>query len=304
MTIRAYLRLLSEEPVREGKLVILVLGASGAVGSALVNELQDKGQAVRAAYHSPQQTTRAVDSGQDASTVDLSRPGTLRPALEGADAVFLLAATGPELTRQELNVIGAARAAGARHVLKLSVWRADERLTPIARLHRPGEEALQSSGIAWTILRPNFYMQNFARQMADSIRKTRSFSQPETTAAISFVDARDVARAAARILTTTGHEGRVYDVTGPEALTYDQAAAVFSQVLGSPVRFAGLTDEEARAEMLNRGLAAGYVETLIEVSRAYRRGGAERVTSVVRDLTGHPPVSFEGFVRDNISAFR
>lgn len=284
--------------------MILVLGASGAVGSALLDELRGEGHAVRAAYHSRQQTARAADSGQDAATVDLSRPGTLRPALEGADAVFLLAATGAELTRQELNVIDAAKAAGAQHVVKLSVWRADERLTPIARLHRPGEEALQSSGISWTILRPNFYMQNFVRQMAGSIRETRSFSQPETKAAISFVDARDVARAAAQILTTAGHEGHIYDVTGPEALTYDQAAAVFSQVLGSPVRFAGLPDEEARAEMLNRRLAAGYVEALIEVSRAYRRGGAERVTSVVRDLTGHAPVSFEDFVRDNIPAFR
>jgi uncharacterized protein YbjT (DUF2867 family) len=83
------------------------------------------------------------------------------------------------------------------------------------------------------------------RQIAGSIRETRSFSQPETTAAISFVDARDVARAAAPVLTTAGHQDRIYDVTGSEALTYGQAAAVFSQVLGSPVRFAGLTEEEA-----------------------------------------------------------
>lgn len=284
--------------------MILVLGASGNVGSALLDELRSGGHAVRAGYHSPQLTARAADCGQDAVTVDLSRPGTLGPAVEDVDAVFLLAPTGAELTRQELNVIDAAKAGGVRRVVKLSVWRADERLTPIARMHRPGEEALQSSGISWTILRPNFYMQNFVRQMAGPIRETRSFSQPETAAAISFVDARDVARVAARVLVAAGHEGYIYDVTGPEALSYEQAADVFSQVLGSPVRFAGLPDNEARAEMLNSGLAAGYVEALIEVSRAYRDGGAERVTSVVRDLTGQAPVSFEDFVRDNVSAFR
>ncbi|MGH3171521.1 MAG: SDR family oxidoreductase [Trebonia sp.] len=284
--------------------MILVTGASGNVGSALLGELRAAGHHVRAAYRSRGQVAQAVQAGHEAVIADLSRPDTLSFPLHGVDTVFLLAASGAEQPGHELGLIEAARAAGVRRVVKLSVWRADERLTPIARWHWPAEEALRSSDLAWTFLRPNFYMQNFTRQMARPIRETGSFAQPETEAAISFVDTRDIARVAARVLTTPGHDGRVYDITGPEALTYEQAAAVLSTVLGTPVRFTGLTDEEARADMLRRGLPPGYADVLIEVSRAYRHGGVEGVTSVVRDLTGRAPVSFEEFVRDNLAVFQ
>jgi uncharacterized protein YbjT (DUF2867 family) len=199
--------------------LILVTGASGNVGSALLGELRDAGHAVRGAYHSQQLAALAAEAGLNAVTIDLSEPDTLPPALDGADAVFLLAATGPGQSRQELNLIGAAKAAGVQRVVKLSVWRADERLTPIARMHRTGEEALESSGLSWTFLRPNFYMQNFLRLMGRSIRETRSFSPPACSAAIGFVDARDVARAAGRVLVTAGHHGRVYREGGAERVT-------------------------------------------------------------------------------------
>lgn len=284
--------------------MILVTGASGNVGSALLKELRAGGHAVRAGYHSPERARDEAAAGHDAVAIDLSRSGTLPPALAGVATVFLLAGTGAGQPGQELNLIEAAKASGAKRVVKLSVWRCDEGLTPIARGHQPGEDALRASDLAWTFLRPNFYMQNFARQMATPIRETRSFAQPAADAPISFVDTRDIARVAARVLTTSGHDGRIYDITGPEALTYDQAAGILTAVLGEKVRFRGLTDDEARTDMLARGLPPGYADALIEVSRAYRNGGVERVTSAVSDLTGRPPVSFETFVRDHQAVFR
>lgn len=131
----------------------------------------------------------------------------------------------PAQTTHELNMVEAARAVGVR-VVKLSVWRADEGLSPIARLHRPVEQSLVTSGLPWTILRPNFYLQNFLRQ--PSIREVGEFSLPLITAPISFIDIGDIARVAARVLTTDGHDGCVYDLTGPEALTYAEAAEGFS----------------------------------------------------------------------------
>ena len=238
-----------------------------------------------------------------AVTLDLSEPATLPPALDGIESVFLLGAMGPDQTVQELNLVKAAEAAGVAAVVKLSVLRTGERLTPIARLHRPVEEALESSRcLAWTFLRPNFYMQNLLRQGA-LIRDTGTFAQPATTAPISFVDVRDVARVAARVLTSAGHAGAVYTVTGPEALTYDQAAATFTQVLGRPVRFTGLSDEEARSALLRSGLPEFHADALLDVSRAYRHGGADLVTTTVRDLTGRAPMTFEQFVRDHQPAF-
>jgi uncharacterized protein YbjT (DUF2867 family) len=277
---------------------ILVIGAGASVGSVVLGELRNAGHPVRAAYHNPAAAEDDARSGRDAIALDLSEPRTLKAALDGVGVVFLLSATGPEQAAQGLNVIRAAQAAKVDRVVQLSVWRADEELTPIARQHRPVEMALEASGLGWTFLRPNFYMQNFTRQMAVSIRQEGAFAQPESSAPISFVDNRDVAMVAARVLTSTGHDGRVYDLTGPQALTYEQAADVLSEVLGKPVRFTGLTDEAAKAGMLQRGLPEAYADALIEVSRAYRNGGAERVTSTVRDLTGSEPTSFAQFVRD------
>ncbi|WP_028921007.1 SDR family oxidoreductase [Pseudonocardia acaciae] len=283
--------------------MILVTGAGGAVGTALLGELRAGGHPVRAAYHSPAKTAEASANGIDAVTVDASDPATLAPALAGVDTVFLLGAMGSDQTTRERNVVETAKANGVERVVKLSVWRADEELTPIARLHRPVERALESSGLAWTFLRPNFYMQNFSRQFAASIRSNRAFAQPASRAPISFVDVRDIARVAARVLTSAGHDGVVYDITGPQALTYDEAAATLTEVLAEPVRFVELTDEQARAAMLQRGLPEFYADALIEVSRAYRDGGAETVTTTVRTLTDRDPVTFERFVRDHRASF-
>jgi uncharacterized protein YbjT (DUF2867 family) len=278
---------------------ILVIGAGASVGSVVVNDLRTSGHRVRAAYHDPAAAERDISAGYDAVAVDLSDPRTLAPALEGVAAAFLLSATGPQQAAQGLNVVRAAQAAKTERVVQLSVWRADEELTPIARQQRPIERALETSGVGWTFLRPNFYMQNFTRQMADSIRQDGTFAQPDSSAPISFVDNRDVASVAARVLTSAGHDGQVYDLTGPQALTYDEAAVILSDVLGRPVRFTGLTDEAAKAGMLRRGLPESYADALIEVSRAYREGGAERVTTAVRDLTGREPTPFAEFVRDH-----
>jgi uncharacterized protein YbjT (DUF2867 family) len=283
--------------------VILVGGASGNVGSALVPELRRSGHRARAAYHSPERTERARAAGEDAVTIDLSCPASLPPALEGVDAVFLLGAMGPDQTAQELNLVEASLAAGVPRLVKLSVWRCEEELTPIARLHRPVERALEASGLAVTLLRPNFYMQTFARQMGPSIRERGLFAQPSIEAPISFVDARDVARVAARVLTSEGHQGRAYDITGPEALTYAEAAGVMTSVLGRPVTYVALGDEEARSGMLRRGLPGFYADALIDVACAYRRGGAERVTASVRELTGRDPVDLTRFVTDHRDAF-
>lgn len=281
--------------------MILVTGAGGQVGSALLAELRATGQQVRAVYRSPAKTDQAKAAGHDAVTADLSEPVSLPPAFAGGRALFVLGAMSQQQTAQELNAVQAAQAAGITRIVKLSVWRAAEELTPVARLHRPVERALEASGVGWTFLRPNFYMQNLLRQAGQIA--AGSFAQPASGAPVSFVDVRDVARVAAHVLTSAGHDGISYDITGPEALSYDQAAAVLGRVLGRPVRFTGLTDEEARAGLLRGGLPAFHVDALVEVARAYRDGGAATVTSTVRDLTGRAPVSFEQFVRDHRAVF-
>ncbi|WP_246281635.1 NmrA family NAD(P)-binding protein [Fodinicola acaciae] len=266
-------------------------GAGGAVGGALAAELAAAGQRTRLAFHSQR---------GDGVTIDFARPDTLAPAVDGVESVFLLSVSGPTQADHEGNLVSAAARAGVRRIVKLSAWRAPEELTPIGRFHHAAEQRVRDSGLAWTFLRPNFYMQNFTRQLAGAIRRTDAFALPASTAAISFVDTRDIAAVAARVLVEPRHEGRAYDITGPAALTYAEVADVFSATLGRRIEFHGQTDDEARAAMLARGTPA---DTLLAVYRAYRDGGAEQVSTVVRDLTGRDPISFGQFVHDHRAVF-
>jgi uncharacterized protein YbjT (DUF2867 family) len=134
--------------------------------------------------------------------------------------------------------------------------------------------------------------------MATSISTAGEIAQPAAWAPISFVDARDVARAAAAVLTGDGHDGHVYSLTGPQALTFERAAQTFAAVLDQPCAFVELSDQQAKARMLRRGVPEFYADALIEVSRAYRDGGAETVTDTVQELTGRHPTSLSTFVRD------
>jgi uncharacterized protein YbjT (DUF2867 family) len=282
--------------------MILVIGAGGSVGGGLLAELRESGVSCRAAFHSADRTAASVAAGQPAVTIDLAERATLAPAMSDVDTVFLMCGTGPAQTGNELNAVAAAVATGVRRVVKLSVWRADEELTPIARLHRPVEQAIEASGLAYTFLRPNFYLQNFARQ-AGEIRATGAFSQPIANAPISFIDVGDVARSAARVVTEDGHDKAIYDLTGPAALTYDEMAEVLTAELGRPVRFTGLSDEQALAGLRASGVPDFHARALVEVGQAYRDGGAERVTDTVRALTGRAPTSAAEFVRANRALF-
>jgi uncharacterized protein YbjT (DUF2867 family) len=284
--------------------VILVTGAGGGVGGALAEELIRTGQKARLGFHTAARTERAKAAGREAVALDFGIPETLAPAMAGVDTVFLLGATGLDQVAGETNVVAAAKAAGVARIVKLSVWRALEELTPFARAHRTIECAVEGSGLDWTFLRPNFYMQNFSRQFAGTVRDHGWFAQPATTAAISFIDVRDVAEVAAKVLVEPGHEGRAYDLTGPAALSYVDAAAVLSDVLGKDVSFRPLTDEQALAGMLERGIPRFYADYLLEVSIVYRHGGAERVSTDVADLIGRPARTFDTFVSDHADAFR
>ncbi|WP_167669900.1 SDR family oxidoreductase [Nocardia mikamii] len=281
---------------------VLVTGASGRIGSGVVAALLSAGAPVRAAYRDPARTAAMTESGHDAVTVDYRRPATLPAAMAGVGTLFLVTATTATQTQDELTLVDAACEAGVERVVKVSLWRADERLTPLADLHRPVEQAIERSGLRWTFLRPNFFMQNFA-QMAASIAEHGVIARPGGSAPISYVDARDVAGVAAHVLTTGGHDGRVYSLTGPRALTYEQVADVFSDVLRNPVRYRAQTATQAREGLLAAGVPAFMAAALVRVSVVYGEGGADSVLSTVTDLTGDAPRTFEQFVRGHRRLF-
>lgn len=199
--------------------------------------------------------------------LDFAKPETLRPALEGVDTVFLLGTGGLGQAEREINVVNEARAAVVKRLVKLSVFGAAGEHFTFAKIHREVERAVEASGLAWTFLRPNGFMQNFVNHMAGSIRTQSAIYQPAEDARISHIDARDIARAAAQVLTASGHEGKAYELSGPQALSYADAASTLSTVLGKPIRYVALPDDAARAGMLAAGMPEFYVDYLLDLNR-------------------------------------
>ncbi|HKY33901.1 MAG TPA: SDR family oxidoreductase [Candidatus Polarisedimenticolia bacterium] len=283
--------------------MIVVTGAGGTIGSELVRLLGATEQRFRAVHRSPDKARRAVEQGMDAVAADFARPETLRPALDGAEALFLLSPSGPGQTEREAAAVAEARRAGVRRLVKLSVWGASEESFSFARLHRPVEKEIEASGMTWTFLRPNGFMQNLLLS-AESIRTGGTFALPGGEARISHVDARDVAASAAAALTQQGHGRKAYELSGPEALTYGRIAQELSEVLGRPITHRDVSDQEYRDGMRGAGLTAWQADAVLDLIRYYRAGHAARVSPAVRQLTGREATPFAAFARDHAPLFQ
>ena len=284
--------------------MILVTGAGGNVGRPLIEQLASAGTPARAAYHAPDKAARARAAGLDAVVVDYARPETLASALDGVEAVFLLAAGVQGQVEGETNVVRAAKAAGVRRIVKLSVIGAAEEEFGFARTHRPVEREIEASGLAWTFLRPASYMQNFTNFMAPTIRSQHAIYTLIPDSAFNHVDTRDVARVAATVLTRDGDEGQAYTLTGPRSFSYREAARTIGGVTGTPVQVVALAESDMRAGMKSNGVPDVYADHLIDLDRWYESGKGDVVTSSIRDITGREPNSFESFVREFAAEFR
>ena len=284
--------------------MILVTGAGGNVGRPLIDELAAAGMPTRAAYRSTDKAARANAAGLDAVTVDYARPESLPPALDGVDAVFLLATGVAGQIEGETNVVRAAKAAGVQRIVKLSVFGAAEEEFGFARTHRPVERGIEASGLAWTFLRPASYMQNFTNFMAPTIRSQHAIYTLIPDAVFNHVDTRDVARAAAAVLTREGHDGQAYTLTGPRSFSYRDAARTIGDVTGTPVQVVALTESDARAGMKAHGVPDVYADHLVDLDRWYESGKGDQQSSSIRDITGREPTSFESFVKELAAEFR
>ncbi|MBL1115012.1 NAD(P)H-binding protein [Streptomyces sp. 110] len=281
--------------------MIVVTGATGNVGRPLVETLVASGERVTAVSRRP--TGTELPEGVRHHRAELADPGSLRPALEGADALFLLFAgellAGTARTGELLDV---ARSAGVRRVVLLSSQAAGTR--PEAVSHAPMrafEDAVRKSGLDWTILRPGGFASN-AFAWAESVRKERVIAAPFADVGLPVVDPADIAEVAAATLREPGHAGRMYELTGPAPVTPRGQAHAIADALGEPVRFTELSREQARAEMLRfmpEPVADGTLDILGEPTAA-----EQRVSPDVERVLGRPPRAFADWAMRNIAAFR
>ena len=260
--------------------MICVTGAGGTLSSEVIRQLEQKAP-FRAAYFSDRAAETARARGIDAVVIDYNQPETLRAAFQGCDRLFLLGPNALNQTELELNAVEAAKAAGVRHIVKQSVMGAAEEAYSLANIHRPVEKAIEGSGLAWTFLRPNSFMQNTVTFMAQTIRAEGAFYSASGQARISHVDVRDIAAVAVTALRAPGHEGRIYTLSGPEALTYDDMADELSKALGRDIRHISLPPADLKAGMLAEGMPEAIADRMLDLERYFRENRASRITEDV-----------------------
>lgn len=280
---------------------ILVTGASGTVGSALVAELSRRGADFAVMRSRPGATT----DGPPVVAGDFARPETLQAAMRGFDTLFLLLPLVPEKVRFARNALEAARRTGIGHVVRSSGAGADPGSpVAIARLQGEIDRLTMDSGMAWTILRPAVFMQNHVNFNVAAIR-AGMLHAAHGTGATAMIDVRDVAEAAAAVLADpAAHAGRSYDLTGGEALTDARQMEVISQVLGRAVRYADVPADAAREAMAGMGMPPAVVDWLASLNDVVRNGRASGTSEDVHRLTGHAPRRFAQFARDHADAWR
>jgi uncharacterized protein YbjT (DUF2867 family) len=279
--------------------MICITGASGTLSSEVIRQLGTKAP-FRGAYFSTARAEAARARGIEAVTIDYNRPETLRAAFGGCDQVFLLGPNALNQSELELNAVEAATAVGVRHIVKQSVMGASEEAYSLAKIHRPVERAIESSGMAWTFLRPNSFMQNAVTFMRKTIQTEGAFYSA-SGAKISHVDVRDIAAVAVRALTEPHHDGKVYTLTGPEALSYDELASELSKVLGCSISHVSLSPSDLKLGMLAEGMPEAIAYRMLDLERYFREGRANDITHDIQDVTGREPISFAQYARDTVA---
>jgi uncharacterized protein YbjT (DUF2867 family) len=275
--------------------MILVIGATGTVGSEVVRQLVATGERPRALVRDPATARQRLGDQVEHVVGDLDRPETIAAALAGVDRVFLLTTQSSRQPEWERAVIGAAARAGVGQLVKLSVFRADEQSPlQVARQHGQAERVLAQSGLAATILRPVFFMQNLLAMVHDGAIATAAGD-----GRVAMVDARDIAAVAVATLTGGGHAGKTYTLTGPEALTFYQVASILSRQTGRPLRHVRVPPDKVRVALQGRGVAAWYADDMAKLHSMLAVGYEEVVTDDIHRVTGRPPRTLAQFAGDH-----
>lgn len=284
--------------------MILITGASGAVGSAVLQEISRGGRPFRAMYRSQSEAQKAP-AGVATILADFSSKESLAPALAGVDVVFLVCSPIPQLVELESNVIDVSREAGVKHIVLSSALGAGDYPKSFPSWHRAVEDRLIGSRLGYTILRPNGFMQNVLTYNAPSIRAQGAFYAALGNAKISHVDVRDVAAVAAKVLESPGNHAReIYELNGPEPVSNTELAHRISVAAGRRVTYVDIPEAAQRQSMLELGMPDWQVNAILELQQYYVQGGADKVTGVLSELLGTAPRNLDSFLAEFKDEFR
>jgi len=283
--------------------MILVTGASGNVGKAVLNEVARSGAEHKAMYRSANEAAKAP-AGTQAIIADFAKKETLAPALRDVDAVYLVCSPIPDLVQLETNMIDACVIAGVKHIVLNSALGAGDYSKSYPSWHRKVEDKLKSTGISFTILRPNSFHQNVVAFFAPSIRAQGVFYGSMRNARVSFLDVRDIAVVAAKALAASEHSGKTHELNGPEALTYAELAEKISKHAARAVQYVDIPVEAQRKAMLEQGMPAWQVDALLDLQEYYASGKGGTVDQLLSKLLGRAPITMDRFLAEFSGEFR
>lgn len=279
---------------------IVVTGATGNVGAELVRLLDAAGHPVLCAVPDP--VTAQARLGRHIATVPFAfdRTDTHAQALAGARALFLMRPPQIGDPRALAPTIDAAKRAVVRHIVFLSLQGVERnKVVPHHRIER----LLEASGVPWTFLRPSFFMQNLSTTHRDDVRDRSRIFVPAGRGRTAFIDARDIAAVAMKTLTEPGHEQQAYELTGSDALTYDNVARILTDVLGRDIRYERPSALRFWREMRRHGHPTAYVNVMTALYTVSRLGLAAHLTDTTEVLLQRPPIPFRQFAIDHAHAW-
>ena len=272
--------------------MILVTTPNGKVGREVTRQLLEQGHPVRLGAHTVEKAQSAFP-GAEVVPFDLTGEDKVRAALEGINALYL-ASPGDAQAEPVKRVIDLAREAGVERVVRLSAMGVEASDNPL----REVEKHLEASGLQYTLLRPNWFMQNYSTTNAESIRTRGAFYEPSENGKTGFIDARDIAAVAVKALAEEGHHAQAYALTGGRAYDRYEVAAAISQAAGKAVTYQPISEAQLQEGMTSAGMSEGYVALMMGLYQAVRAGHTAAITDTVKQVTGRPPTSLEQFARD------
>jgi uncharacterized protein YbjT (DUF2867 family) len=285
--------------------MILVTGATGLNGTALVRKLSAKGVPLRALVRNAAKAAEiAALPNVEIAIADMAKPETLPAALAGVDRAMLNSSADPAMVEVQSNFIAAAAKAGVRHVVKLSgIMPELDSPFRFARMHGEIEKRLEASGMAFTHLRAGEFMPSYFRQVPMILAKGALFL-PMENQRIASIDIGDLAEIAELVLTNPGHEGKIYPLTGPEALTMTEVAERLSAATGKTIKYINVPPEDVRKAQLAAGVPPYIADALAELFAERRKGKESQVWPIAQTLLGRRPTSFAEFAAGNAAIFR
>lgn len=279
----------------------LISGATGDVGSRVVERLLQCGDRPRVFVREEKKARSRFGDRVDVFVGDLSEPASLRAALEGVEALFLVN-TGPQIPVQDEGAAKVSKAAGVKHLVKLSSMDVEQGLA-IGAWHERGEAAIRAAGIPFTFVQPTGFMSNLLA-WAPSIKAEGVIRSSTGDGRRAFIHSDDIAAVATKVLTTREHDGESLPITGPEALSYAEVTEKLGAAIGRRLTFQPISDEEARQRYAASGASPLETEAHVSLWRAIREGRLANITGNIERILGRKPIAMDQWAMENAAAFR